>query len=92
MNDTTTNLRAGMRTIEIIVTDDRTSRETRIEYGTNDRDGGLFVRTPSGAWHQVAGNSQTPRFRNVSHMMRHLRNRHYDDVAISMIRGSAQGW
>ena len=42
------------------------------EFGTNDRDGGVFIRRPDGTWQQWAGNSQTPYFRTAQQFRRYL--------------------
>lgn len=77
-----------MRTIQVIIRDWNGTESTR-EIGTNERDGGLFVRDSSGSWSQFAGNGQTPTFRNAAHMMQYLRTNHYTTPGeIRMVRGS----
>jgi hypothetical protein len=60
-----------MRTLEIVVEEGKL-----VEFGTNDRDGGVFVRRVDGSWSQLAGNGQTPTFRDMKHFRRYLRERH----------------
>ena len=46
------------------------------EYGTNERSGGVFCRRRDGSWGQMAGNGQTPTFRDAKHFRGYLRRRH----------------
>jgi hypothetical protein len=46
------------------------------EYGTNDRDGGVFFRRRDGSWGQMAGNGQTPTFADAKQFRSYLRRHH----------------
>ena len=80
-----------MRTIQITITNELTSVTKTVEVGTNERDGGIFIRTVSGSWSQMTGNSQTPCFKNAKQLMTYLRKNHYTNDGtekIKMVRGS----
>ena len=53
------------------------SGDQKMVYATNNADGGVFCGKPwEGPIHQIAGNSQTPTFKNRAHFWRYLREHH----------------
>lgn len=60
------------------------------EFGTNNRDGGVFCRRRDGAWQQWNGNSQTPTFQTRRQFKQWL-TRHHDGFTGTRIVES-RGW